>query len=234
MKRTAVCSCRLPKEAATALEREGVGLISLPPHRVLQKTTACHADMLISVVDKTVFFDKIYFEDNEDLARRIADAGGYEITVVPPLGKKYPRDASLNVLVAEKFAVMNMKTASLDLLEKITSSGRRIVNVRQGYAACSCLYFKGLLVTADHGIARAAQDVCEVLEIGDGGVSLPPYNEGFIGGASGVDGDAVYFAGDLSLHPDGDRIASAIEGRGGRVVSLTDGPLFDVGGIKFI
>ena len=70
--------------------------------------------------------------------------------------------------------------------------------------------------------------------IASGGISLPPYGTGFIGGASGVDGDTVYFTGDIMTHPDGARITDALSSRGAKCVSLCDGGLFDVGGIKFI
>ena len=108
------------------------------------------------------------------------------------------------------------------------------MSVNQGYAACSCLCFRGLVITADRGIARALDGVCDTLLIKPGGISLPPYGTGFIGGASGADGDKVLFVGDIAAHPDGERMVSALESRGAKCASLGGGELFDVGGIKFL
>ena len=67
--------------------------------------------------------------------------------------------------------------------------------------------------------------------INDGGISLPPHQYGFIGGASGVVGKRVYFFGDLDLHPDANIIREAIISEGFIPVSLSDEELSDFGGI---
>ena len=67
--------------------------------------------------------------------------------------------------------------------------------------------------------------------ISNGGISLPPYDYGFIGGASGVIGKNVFFFGDISKHPDCKKICSAIENAGYTPVSLSDEELTDLGGI---
>jgi hypothetical protein len=67
--------------------------------------------------------------------------------------------------------------------------------------------------------------------INDGGISLPPHQYGFIGGASGVVGNRVYFFGNLDLHPDAKIIGEAITSEGFIPVSLSDEELSDFGGI---
>ena len=67
--------------------------------------------------------------------------------------------------------------------------------------------------------------------ISKGGISLPPYDYGFIGGASGVVGRKIYFFGDLNSHPDSAVIRKAIEEEGFIPVSLSDERLRDLGGM---
>ena len=73
----------------------------------------------------------------------------------------------------------------------------------------------------------------EVLFLTPGGIRLPGYNTGFIGGAGGyVSGNAVFF-GDVRRHPDGERIGLALAQRGIVCHALSEDPLTDFGGIKF-
>ena len=234
MKKTAVCSETLPESAKRELSRFVDGIVLLPPHPALPEPVAAHADMLFCTVDKTVFFDKIYTETYPDVVEAVRAAGGFGLMTVPPLGGEYPNDISLNVIVAEGFAVCRRDSVSSEVLSHLVGSGRRVIDVNQGYASCSCLCFRGLVVTADRGIANGLSGVCDVLTICPGGISLPPYDTGFIGGASGVDGDKVLFVGDVTAHPDGERMVSALESRGAKCASLGGGELSDVGGIKFI
>ena len=65
-------------------------------------------------------------------------------------------------------------------------------------------------------------------------IRLEPYEYGFIGGASGCDGDTVYFMGDIDSHPDSELIKSAVMGEGLIFKSLpAGGGLFDLGRLIF-
>ena len=69
--------------------------------------------------------------------------------------------------------------------------------------------------------------------IEEGGILLPPYKTGFIGGTAGVYGDKVYFVGRIEEHPSYNVIKRALDEEGLTPVSLGHGPLLDVGGICF-
>jgi hypothetical protein len=85
------------------------------------------------------------------------------------------------------------------------------------------------------GIANKLRNLgVNVLLIEPGHISLPPYEYGFIGGASGVCGDKVYFLGNIKLHPDGERMEKFIRDAGLIPVNLSDEPLVDLGGLMFI
>ena len=70
--------------------------------------------------------------------------------------------------------------------------------------------------------------------IENGGIQLPPYEYGFIGGASGVYKDKVYFLGNLDLHPSKNIIKSVCQLANITSVSLSDGELADIGRIIFL
>ena len=106
------------------------------------------------------------------------------------------------------------------------------MNTKQGYPACSVLHFGNSAITADRGLAQVlSENGIKVTLIRPGYISLPPYEYGFIGGASGVVDKNVYFFGDLSTHPDCEIIRKAVIAEGYAPISLSDEKLADFGGI---
>ena len=115
-------------------------------------------------------------------------------------------------------------------------SGLTLLNVNQSYPNCSILKIdEQSAVTSDRGLYKAlCENGIDTLLIEEGHISLPPYEYGFIGGASGVYGDKVMFFGNIDLHPDGEKIRKFIQEKGKRCISLSDAPLRDLGGMIFI
>ena len=143
----------------------------------------------------------------------------------------YPRDIVFNAIMLDGKLYSNTPYTSKAILELCKGT----VKVAQGYAACSTLALGDkCVITADRSLAREYEkNGIEVKLISNGSITLPPYDCGFIGGASGVCGDSVYFCGDIDTHTDSDVIKAAIEQNGMKYISLSDEPLSDVGGIKF-
>ena len=113
-----------------------------------------------------------------------------------------------------------------------------VIFVRQGYCACAAAACAdGALITSDRGIASAASRAgIPCLTIRPGHISLPGYGDGyggFIGGASGLCGNRLFFSGDPHTHPDGEAIYDFCRKHGTKPVPLTGGKLFDGGGIIF-
>lgn len=206
-----------------ALRQEGFEVILLAPFSALDHPTDTHADMLLLDVNGKIFKYEDYLIDGE-----------FE-SISESMGAKYPHDVLLNIAVVDSHAFCNVKHASKTVLKYLEDNGYTIHRVAQGYAHCStCIVSDEAIITADEGIYTAACEIgIDALLIGAGSISLPPYGYGFIGGASGVTDDAVYFCGSLEYHPDGERIRAFIEKYGKRVVELCDAPLADVGGILF-
>lgn len=206
-----------------ALKQDNFEVRLLAPFSALESPTDTHADMLLLDVNCKIFKHEDYLIDGE-----------FE-SISEPMGAKYPHDVLLNIAVVGSHAFCNVKHASKTVLKYLEDNGYTVHRVAQGYAHCStCIVSDKAIITADEGIYTAACEIgIDALLIGAGSISLPPYGYGFIGGASGVTDDAVYFCGSLEYHPDGERIRAFIEKYGKRVVELCDAPLADVGGILF-
>ena len=144
----------------------------------------------------------------------------------------YPGDCGLNALRIGNKIYARMKSLAETVKKTAIKENAELKDVKQGYPACSVLKLTDkAAITSDRGMAKTlSEDGVEVLLIQEGYISLPPHQYGFIGGASFVYSNTVYFFGDLKSHPDNDKILSFVEGLGLRAVSLGEGALLDLGG----
>ena len=91
------------------------------------------------------------------------------------------------------------------------------------------------MITADCGIAKALSDVgTDVLVIPSGGIELPGYDYGFIGGASAVTDESVIFFGDIRSHGDYNAIVDFISRQGKTTEYIEGMSLTDYGGATVI
>lgn len=212
-----------------ALKQEDFEVKLLAPFRALENPVSTHADMLLLALGDTVFVHKDY--ENKINLENFKNI----VKVDEPVGAKYPNDILFNVAIVGNHAFCNVKHASGTVLDHLKREGYFIHHVSQGYAHCSTLIVdENAIITADEGIANAAREAgIDVLKISSGHISLPPYDYGFIGGASGSTDSAVYFCGSLEHHPDGESIRKFIEAHRKSAIEFSPAPLSDVGGILF-
>lgn len=212
-------------------------VLVLPPARGMDPRVASHPDMLMTVVGRDVVVPASYAarEDVEPILDTLRHRCGVRvITAEKSPGDMYPHDVVCNALLFGGCLYGKLSALAPEILRLAEEIGIATADVAQGYAGCSALACGDLLLTADPSIKEAVTDRGgEVLSLFPGGIDLPGYDTGFIGGAGGyVDGYAVFF-GDVHRHPDGNRIADALAKRGIVCHCLGDGPLTDFGGIKF-
>ena len=218
--------CRLSQTATEALTSFGHTVIPCPPHPALDPAIASHPDMLAFTTENGIF---VHAEHNFCAV----DLPLIPIACAP--ARKYPHDVLLNAAQIGSYLVCRPDAVAKELLLYAARNGLTLLPIRQGYAKCNlCVVSDHAAVTEDASIACALRSArFEVLQINPGGVSLAPYDYGFIGGASGNDGTHVFFYGDLSLHPDGVRIADFCKKHGKIPVSLAPHALTDVGSLLF-
>ena len=225
---------RISQKCEKKLNTEGFRLIKLPPDVHLGKGIASHPDTVLFYCDGEIITTADYcnvasyiFSDIRELSPIIKIHFTAERR-----SAKYPHDCIMNALVIGRKIFCKSDSVSEGILDFARRRRYEIVHTTQGYPACSALTFGECAITADIGLATTLDNNgVKVLLISHGSISLPPYEYGFIGGASGVVGRKIYFFGDISKHPDGERITKFIEDEGYIPLSLSDEDLMDFGGI---
>ena len=229
---------RMPDEGQRALMLLGARVITLPPLNTLPEAIASHPDTLIARIGKRLITSADYcdraayiFSDLREYHPMLSVTFASDVP-----GARYPDDARFNALVTGGRIFVNTKNISDAVIAQADKEGLATVHVNQGYPACATLSPRdGVAITADPGLARVLrQNGIDVLEIKSGGIDLPPYEYGFIGGACCVIGDKVYFFGDPTTHPSGKEITEFLADHGIGWRSLFGGRLIDLGGATVI
>lgn len=143
----------------------------------------------------------------------------------------YPDDCAYNIAYSGTFAIHNFKYTDDEILKFINCEK---INISQGYSKCSiCIVNEDSFITEDVGIAKSLKwHNINVLEISAGDISLPGFDYGFIGGASGkISKNILAFAGNIRMHRDYNKIFDFCAARGVELVSLSDDRLVDIGSI---
>ena len=213
-------------------EKTKINVLSLPPYDRLDEPVSTHADMLISVIENTLFTYEDYYFENEKMFEKL---GSYYkvVKVKHKCAKKYPEDIGLNVLVVDKKIFANLKNTAKEIIDFANENGYRLINVNQGYAACSTLALNGGAITSDISTHNALlKEGINSLLISTNGINLPGYNCGFFGGATGVYDDKIYVFGSLKSLPDNEKIFNFISELNYKVVEILPEEVYDFGGIK--
>ena len=214
----------------------GFRVVAMPPCPTLSSPVASHPDMLLARVGGEMVTTAAYCELAGAEISEIFDITRAKLHFTSDEhGESYPADVIFNSLVMGDKLFARLDTLSPYLVRLAEEKGLKLVNVRQGYPACTVLKLSDeAAITADGGMAEALSRAgVRVYTIENGGIILPPYEYGFIGGAGGSLGDTVYFLGDVKTHPSWDVIEDALKKEGLRAVMLGRGSLFDLGGIIF-
>ena len=238
----AFCDCRIPSSALSSLEALGFLPVLLPPHRALRESAvASHTDIILFSLGDLSVVSKKYIEDNPKVYSYLNLAFGKSNVILSGAEAKegYPAEAAFNALRIGSRLFFRPDDIAPEIPRLSEEKGLSLHHVRQGYPACVTLGVSdSAAITSDCGMARAMRSAgVDVLLIGDSqNIKLPPYGNGFLGGAAGSYKDDIFFVGDLSCHPEHNSIKDFIESHGKRAISLMpgEGSLYDVGGILFI
>ena len=233
----AITNHTFPKDAEAVLSSLGHRTLRLPPHPRLQEPVSSHPDMLLFFAPNAVFCTKSYYEIATNELEEISLTYGYPIRFIGgEYGTEYPCDVLLNALPLGEHLFCNTKTVAKELLELNYIP----CHVNQGYTKCSALPLGSkALITSDTSIAESAKKCgINVLQICKGHISLTGYNYGFIGGCANFaprnEMNTVFFSGDLSEHPDAERIEYFCQINGFDIIYLSQNCLCDIGTIFMI
>lgn len=229
---------RISDSTERSLMREGFYAIRLPAAATLPEAICSHPDTLIFRLGDEFLTTCDYGEQASCIFSDIREYSENSILHFSSeeFGSRFPKDAIFNAFCIADFIFANKKNISPKVLKIAEKHGLTLVNVNQSYPNCSILKIdEQSAVTSDRGLYKAlCENGIDTLLIREGHISLPPYEYGFIGGASGVFDDKVMFFGNIDLHTDGEKIKKFALKKGKRCISLSDEPLRDFGGMIFI
>ncbi|MBO4330540.1 MAG: hypothetical protein J5827_00525, partial [Oscillospiraceae bacterium] len=215
-----VCEAMLGKRyygiLSEGLKRLGIAVFQVPDNNSVDPRLAGHADMsAVHLGGRRILISAAVISLKPELEK-----AGYDVTVSGLEQRPdYPNDIGLNGCISGS-SIICMEKA----LDKAMTKGRKIINVKQGYAKCSvCVLDKNHLITDDPGIKAASEkNGMNCLYVRKGGIILEGFDHGFIGGSCfKTDKKTIAFTGTLEKHPDGNKITDHIEKLGMSCVFLT-------------
>jgi hypothetical protein len=216
--------------------KTGIEVLPLKPYNKLDKPVSSHADMLINIIEDRIFCYEDYYLENKDIFDK-AEKEGYSIVkCTSPASSEYPNDIGLNCLIIGKSIFGRINHLSSELLKFANERSYKLIDVKQGYSACSTLVLnERCVVTADPSIKKAVEKhEIEVIYIDDSSIKIDGYDHGFIGGATAVVCDNICFFGDPTPFEWYKNIHSKIALLEMKEILIMSGDVYDFGGIKLL
>lgn len=222
-----------PDEFIKLLSLKGYNVLYGTESKSVQNGVRYHIDLqIVFINNRLCVCAPEFFEYYSAL---LSTSGIKIISGKKTLGYTYPEDCAYNIAVFGNYAVGNFCSCDNVLKNELEKSKKNLINVKQAYAKCSiCIVGENAVITSDDGIYKTLLPYgIDVLKISSGSVHLFGYNYGFIGGASGVTGENLYFCGNIKNHPDYVKICDFAKKYGKNIV-CSDNILTDVGTILFL
>lgn len=214
------------------VKREDVKIIPPCEFLNLPPTLKRHADLSFCYLGKGV---GISAKGSGEYYKKVLGETGIKLYEGEKIADRhYPSDAAYNVAIVGKRLFCRVDITDRVLLEKAQEMGYKIINMNQGYGKCSvCPVGENWAISADASFRKAAEkEGIEVLLITNESIVLPGYNNGFFGGAAYMeDKETLCINGDLSLHPDREKIEEFLSEKHIRIKSEKGVPVFDFGSL---
>ena len=218
-----------PEESAEKLKKYGE-VVRTKANKSVLKGLDTHPDILVHPLPNG---DIVVDRDNFDYYKKFFP----DKNIIPShssLSGKYPGDIHLNAFVFKKIFIHNLKHTDQVILDHYKMAGYELINIKQGYAKCSCLVTEDFVITSDGGIYESLKDLIPIYKIDHAQIKLQNFNYGFIGGASGVLGKKIFFTGDFSHHSSYEEILKIVSNYDYEIEILSKDPIEDFGSIYFI
>lgn len=226
-------SGEMPDEMTSLLEKEVRAIVRTLNLPGLPPPVSSHPDMQMLIPAEGV----IVHAPNLDLflADQLKNLGFELVPGEKTPGGSYPSDVPYNVAVVGRHAFLNTRHADGKVIQWLKKTGKTISHVNQGYAKCSvCILNEEAIITSDPGISDAArgQNIDVLFIPPQRSISLPGYDYGFIGGATGLlSGGRLAFCGDVNSLESSETIIAFLEKHGITPVSLGTGAVRDLGSL---
>ena len=227
--------CRIDKKCESALVGHGFEVIKLPSFDGLDAPVSAHPDMLLFVgKGRLICHERYYKIAKAEIDLAVKKSGLALLIIDERWEREYPCDVILTAAPIENRVICNKKHVCRAIAELYGEEG--VIDTKQGYSKCaSVVVGNSGVITADPSVARAVKKAgIDVLELSGSYTRLDGYDTGFIGGASGDDGEHIFFAGNIDTHPESESIKRFCLSHSREVISLSDESLYDYGTLIFI
>ncbi len=221
----AIVSPQYP-QVITALKEAGIVPVAVSSCDRVLYPLRNHSDMLFSYLGNGYFAVE---QGQRILSQTLKNLGFKCCCDDIQLSQEYPQDIPLNFCIMGEFIICKS-----DNTPGLFRQRKTVINVKQGYAKCSCVPInENSLITDDFSIYNAAINFgIDALLVKKGSVTLQGFDTGFIGGCCGkLADDILAFCGDITKHSDYMQINSFLRERNVYPYSLFDGDLIDIGSI---
>ncbi len=221
---------RTDKKIIKSLEEQGLTVFFTKKIDSLYDAVSGHADMGICHLGGRNFVCEPSVYDYYASTLRLP--GINLIKGSSAITSTYPYDIAYNVARVSNFAFHKIKYTDNEILDNLKNVS--FVNVSQGYSKCSvCVVSKNAIITDDESIHnKAVENDIDVLLVSKGQISLPGFDYGFIGGATGlISIDVLAVTGNIKLHSDYDKIFDFCFKHGVNILCLSDDMPCDIGSI---
>ncbi len=190
-----------------------------------------HADMQLLNLNGNLFVNS-----NCKAVINALDKLNIAYTLCEDIGNKYPDNVALNAALVGDVLICKEKALHPCVREYCIKNNIKVLNVNQGYTKCSTLIInENTIITDDESIEKVSLiNNINVLKISKGDILLDSETVGFIGGASTVIDETVYFFGDITSHRDGIKIIEFLALHNLNYKCVIPGRLVDIGGIVHI
>lgn len=216
-----------PENLLCSLEDLGISILLCPKNPRVDSRLSGHADLSVfHLGGKSFILAKTL--KNTAFAEKLLALGADLIFSEREQANIYPHDANLCALAIGGRVFHNKKLTDKEIFIK----SPLFYDVKQGYAKCAvCPVSENAAISSDKGmIAMMRNCGIDVLELSSGGISLPGFGEGFIGGAAfKLSEDTIAFTGSLSSLKEGEKLLRFLENQKLHPVFLSEGQLIDVG-----
>lgn len=212
------------------LRSKGHSLCEIKKTSAVYNAISSHPDIYICKLRDELVVSK---DQLPNIENHLIKSGVKYMVSASTLGYEYPENIKYNAVQIGRHFIHNTKYTDHILLSLAKSKGLNFIHVNQGYTKCNLVVIDDhSVITSDLGIAKSLKsNHIEVLMVSNGHVSLPGFNYGFLGGASGRVGNEIIFNGDLPAHPDYPAIKNFILGCGIEIKYFEEYELGDMGSI---
>ena len=227
---------RITMEEELNLLKQGLKIIKIPKCNKVYNAINGHVDIQLCIVDKAKRQVVINKEAPSEFKKLLTENDINFLNSHDIISSPYPNNVSLNALVTEKYFIHNLKCTDKSLLNCIKDS-KHLINVKQGYTKCSCLYLKdNVVITNDFKISKTLLNLdFDVLYLPYGDIVLEDFEYGFIGGVGGmITPNKLALYGNLKYYKYGDIVLDFLNKHNITPIYLSNSKLTDRGSIFVI